>query len=107
MVFQATLSGTNYFKRPPLYHNRERKKEGKKKSPISTSRKVSTQELIIEPWRWLDCLPGEARHGSIYLRKAEILLLFLGAFLSPKDMLRCRKFTVTATQSLTGCLTLV
>ena len=26
MVFQAALSGTNYFKRPPLYHNRIKKK---------------------------------------------------------------------------------
>lgn len=25
MVFQAALSGTNYFKRPPLYHNRIKK----------------------------------------------------------------------------------
>lgn len=29
MVFQAALSGTNYFKRPPLYHNRIRKKKKK------------------------------------------------------------------------------
>lgn len=72
MVFQATLSGTNYFKRPPLYHNREGEKIGKEEekiSPISTSLKVSTQELIIEPWRELGCLLAEARHRSIYLQK--------------------------------------
>lgn len=74
MVFQTTLSGTNYFKRPPLYHNREggkkRGKEEEKISPISTSLKLSTQELIIEPWRELGCLLAEARHRSIYLQKS-------------------------------------
>lgn len=55
MVFQATLTGTNYFKRPPLYHNRrgvggKGGKEEEKISPISTSLKLSTQELIIESW---------------------------------------------------------
>lgn len=54
MVFQAALSGTNYFKRPPLYHNRIKKREKKKRiSPISGSPKPSTRELIIEPRAFL------------------------------------------------------
>ena len=67
MVFQAALSGTNYFKRPPLYHNRI-----KKISPISGSPKPSTRELIIEPRAFLS--PSSPRHRSIYFGKVVLLL---------------------------------
>lgn len=77
MVFQATLTGTNYFKRPPLYHNRrgvggKGGKEEEKISPISTSLKLSTQELIIESWRELGCLLAEAA-TQIYLFAKSII----------------------------------
>lgn len=68
MVFQAALSGTNYFKRPPLYHNRIKKKI----SPISGSLKPSTRELIIEPRAFLS--PSSLRHRSIYFGKVVLLL---------------------------------
>lgn len=70
MVFQAALSGTNYFKRPPLYHNRIKKK--KRISPISGSPKPSTRELIIEPRAFLP--PSSPRHRSIYFGKVVLLL---------------------------------
>lgn len=69
MVFQAALSGTNYFKRPPLYHNRIKKR---KISPISGSPKLSTRELIIEPRAFLS--PSSQRHRSIYFGKVVLLL---------------------------------
>lgn len=68
MVFQAALSGTNYFKRPPLYHNRIKKRI----SPISGSPKPSTRELIIEPRAFLP--PSSPRHRSIYFGKVVLLL---------------------------------
>lgn len=68
MVFQAALSGTNYFKRPPLYHNRIKKRI----SPISGSPKPSTRELIIEPRAFLS--PSSRRHRSIYFGKVVLLL---------------------------------
>lgn len=85
MVFQAALSGTNYFKRPPLYHNRIKKRI----SPISGSPKPSTRELIIEPRAFLP--PSSPRHRSIYFGKVILLLKthcwlrswFAAIFLSP------------------------
>lgn len=35
MVFQAALSGTNYFKRPPLYHNRIKKRKNQPNQRLS------------------------------------------------------------------------